>query len=191
MLRAWRFITLLLAALGLTLGAAHALELPPKMQYDAEMYAAVTRTLYLLFGSVGAVVQIGAVLAAAVLTVWVRGRPVFRLTLLGTLGLVLSLLLWAALVAPVNAEWARVIASAPESVPAAYLRLRARWEYGHLAAFAAWLVGYSLLLLSVLRRFPTAVQPTAQADPGGWRRAAGRGLRTLPGRYRSKLRRLS
>jgi hypothetical protein len=30
MLRTWRFVTLLLAALGLTVGAAHALELPPK-----------------------------------------------------------------------------------------------------------------------------------------------------------------
>ena len=54
MLRTWRFVTLLLVALGLTLGAAHVLELPPKMQHDGEMYAAVTSTLYRLFGSIGA-----------------------------------------------------------------------------------------------------------------------------------------
>jgi hypothetical protein len=150
MLRTWRFITLLLAALGLTLGAAHVLELPVKMQYDAELYAAVTSTLYRLFGSVGAVIQIGAVLAAAMLTFLVRRRSTFRTTLFGTLALVLSLALWGALVAPVNAEWRRVIESAPESVPAAYVRLRPRWEYGHVAAFAAWLIGFSLLLISVL-----------------------------------------
>ena len=154
MLRTWRFVTLLLAALGLTLGAAHVLELPPKMAYDAELYAAVTSTLYRLFGSVGAGIQVGAILAAAVLSFMVRGRPSFRLTLWGTLGLVLSLGLWAVLVAPVNAEWLQVMESAPASVPAAYERLRPRWEYGHAAAFAAWLVGFSLLLLSVLRETP-------------------------------------
>ncbi len=154
MLRTSRFITLLLAALGLTLGAAHVLELPPKMQYDAQMYAAVTSTLYQLFGSVGAVIQIGATLAAAVLAFLVRGRTAFRLTLFGTLGLLLSLVLWGALVAPVNAEWLRVMESAPESVPEAYLRLRSRWEYGHVAAFAAWLTGFGLLVLSVLTETP-------------------------------------
>jgi hypothetical protein len=91
MLRTFRFITLVLAGLGLTLGAAHALELPPKMQYDPELYATVTSTLYPLFGAVGAIIQLGAVLAAVTLTVMVRGRPAFRLTLLGTLGPVLSL----------------------------------------------------------------------------------------------------
>ncbi len=170
MLRAWRFTTLLLAALGLTLGAAHALELPPKMQYDAEMYTAVTSTLYRLFGSVGGVIQMGAMLAAVVLTFTVRGSPAFRLTLLGALGLVVSLVLWGALVAPVNAEWLRIMESAPESVAEAYLRLRPRWEYGHVAAFAAWLVGFGLLLLSVVSETPAkrsaivrhddALQPT-------------------------------
>jgi hypothetical protein len=154
MLRTWRFVTLFLTALGLTLGAAHVLELPVKMRYEPELYAAVTSTLYRLFGSVGAIVQIGAILAAAVLTFLVRRRPEFRVTLWGTLGLVLSLALWGAIVAPVNAEWLRVIESAPDSVPAAYARLRPRWEYGHVAAFAAWLAGFGLLLASVLMEFP-------------------------------------
>jgi hypothetical protein len=154
MLRTWRFITLLLAALGLILGGAHVLELPPKMAYDAELYAAVTSTLYGLFGSVGAVIQVGSILAAAVLSFLVRGRPSFHLTLFGTLCLVLSLVLWFALVAPVNAEWLRVMESTPESVAATYERLRPRWEYGHVAAFAAWLTGYAVLSLSVLKETP-------------------------------------
>lgn len=179
MLRTWRFVTILLAALGLTLGAAHALELPPKMNYDAEMYTAVTSTLYRLFGSVGAVIQTAAILAALVLTFVVRGRPAFRLTLLGALGLVLSLVLWGALVAPVNAEWLRVMESAPESVAEAYLRLRPRWEYGHVAAFAAWLIGFGLLVLSVLRETPaersTAVRRDNALRPTG--SGSGRGAR--------------
>ena len=150
MLRTWRFITLLLAALGLIFGGAHVLELAPKMAYDAALYTAVTSTLYRLFGSVGAIIQVGAILAGVVLSFMVRGRPSFRLTLVGTLCLVLSLVLWFGLVAPVNAEWSRVMASASESISVAYERLRPRWEYGHAAAFAAWLMGYAVLLLSVL-----------------------------------------
>ncbi len=149
-----RFTTLLLAALGLSPGAAHVLELPPKMQYDGATYFAVTSTLYRLFGSVGAVIQVGALVAAIVLTFVVRRRPAFRLTLAGTLGLALSLMLWAVIVAPVNAEWLRLIESAPGSVVDGYLRLRSRWEYGHVAAFTAWLVGFGLLLASVVSETP-------------------------------------
>ena len=155
MLRATRFATLLLAALGLVLGGAHVLELPPKMAYDAELYTRVTSTLYRLFGSIGAAIQVGALLSAAGLTFLVRGRPSFRPTLVGTLALLLSLVLWAALVAPVNAEWGRVLEQSPAAAPDAYLRLRSRWEYGHVAAFAAWLTGYVLLLRAALARTPS------------------------------------
>lgn len=141
-----RFVTLLLGALGLTLGAAHTLELVPKMRYDAEMYMAATSTLYQYFGSVGAVIQVGAIVMAVVLTFLVRRRAAFRATLIGTLGLMLSLVLWAALVAPVNAEWLAVLNSAPGTAPETYLELRSRWEYGHVAAFVAWLLGFCLLL---------------------------------------------
>lgn len=159
LLKTWRFLTLLLAALGLAPGTAHVLELPPKMTYDPELYAAVTSTLYRLYGSVGALFQIGAVFAAAVLVILVRRRPSFRLTLIGALGLVVSLVLWGSLVAPVNAAWLEVMQTAPGSVPEAFARLRERWEYGHVAAFAAWLVGFSLLVLSVVVETPGGTRP--------------------------------
>jgi hypothetical protein len=63
--------------------------------------------------------------------------------------------MWFALVYPVNAEWLRVIQTTPELVPEVYTRLRGRWEYGHVAAFIAWLSGVSLLVLSVLVETPT------------------------------------
>jgi len=109
-----------------------------------------------LFGSIGALIQVGAIIVAAVLTHLVRGRPTFRLTLMGTLGLVLSLALWFMFVSPVNAEWLRVIESDPSSIPSVYERLRMRWEYGHVAAFAAWFIGFCLLLLSVVKETPAA-----------------------------------
>jgi hypothetical protein len=44
--RRLRFIVLMLAALTLTMEAAHVLELPRKMGYDAELYSAVNTTMY-------------------------------------------------------------------------------------------------------------------------------------------------
>lgn len=151
MIQALRFATLLLAALGLAPGAAHLLELLPKLHYPAATYMAVTGTLYRYFGVVGGAVQVGALLTASWLAFLLRRRRSFGPVLAGALGLLLSLALWAMLVAPVNAEWAEALQSAPRSSAIeAYLRLRPRWEYGHVAAFVAWLAGYSLLLLGVL-----------------------------------------
>jgi hypothetical protein len=153
-LRTWRFVALMLAALGMTMGAAHVLELAPKMAYDAASYAAVTSTLYRYFGLVGSVIQILAILSAVVVTVLARGRPGFRLAAAGTIGLLGSLALWFALVQPVNLEWASVIRTSPEAVPEAYARLRERWEYGHVAAFVCWAAGFAALLASVLAETP-------------------------------------
>jgi hypothetical protein len=146
-----RFVALMLVGLGMTLGAAHALELPQKMDYDPELYAAVTSTMYRYYGLVGGPVQVLGVLAVGALCWSARGRrAAFRWTLAALVALVVSLVMWAALVQPVNAEWGRVLASDRAAAPAAYARLRPRWEYGHVAAFIAWLAGFALLVISVV-----------------------------------------
>jgi hypothetical protein len=96
-------------------------------------------------------VQVGALLSAGWLAYRSRGSASIRLGLFGALALAASLVIWGATVAPVNAEWAQLIQSGSDSLPDAYARLRWRWEYGHVAAFAAWFAGYCLLQLSVLR----------------------------------------
>ncbi len=149
-LQVWRFICVLLAALGLTMGGAHVLELTPRMHYDAQLYTAVTSTLYRYYGIVGGVIQVSALASAAVLAWLVKDRPSFRLTLAGALCLAAALGVWAWLVQPVNAEWGRALLGNAASAPEAYLRLRDRWEFGHAAAFTAWLLGFLCLLLSVL-----------------------------------------
>ena len=71
--------------------SAHVLELPQKMHYAAELYAAVNTTLYRYFAIVGGVYQIGSILAAAVLAFLVRKRrPAFEWTLAGALCLLLA-----------------------------------------------------------------------------------------------------
>jgi len=144
------FATLMLAALGMAMGAAHVLEFPAKMRYDAQTYAAINSTLYALFASVGGTLQILAIVASLWLAIQVRSQPIFRLTLLGAPCLILSVVLWFILVQPVNIEWAKLAGAAAESVADAYGRLRGRWEYGHVVAFAAWFVGMGVLVHSAL-----------------------------------------
>lgn len=151
LLRIWWFATLLLAALGLTMGAAHLLELPVRMRYDPDLYTRVTSTSYRYFGLVGGPIQVIALLCTAVLAWLMRGRAGFRWTLAAALCLALSLILWFLRVQPVNTAWAEALRSGPADAVEAYARLRGRWEYGHVAAFAAWLLGFVLLLYSTVR----------------------------------------
>src|SRR5262245_39347342 len=155
MVRVWRFITLLLAALALTMESAHVLELPQKMQYDASMYSAVNTTLYRYFAFVGGVYQIGSIVAAAVLAFLVRKRrPSFACALTGGVCLLLAFGVWLVVVAPVNREVAEALRTAPESVPAVWMQLRNRWEYGHAAGFVMQLIGFCALVLSVIVETP-------------------------------------
>jgi hypothetical protein len=156
LLRFWWFVTLLLAALGLVMGGAHLLELPVRMQYEPALYMEVTKTLYRYYGLVGGPIQLLALLSAALLVWLVRARSAFRSTFMGALCIALSLLLWFLLVQPVNAAWADALRSSPADAVRAYAELRSRWEYGHLSAFVAWLVGFILLVRGVLQEVSAA-----------------------------------
>ena len=152
MLAFWRFVTVLLAALALTMTSAHVLEWPQKMRYDPAMYAAVNTTLYRYFAIVGGVYQIGGILAAVIMTVLLRRRPItFRWALAGTLLLVLAFISWLLLVQPVNREIAAALENSPNIVPSLWLRLRNRWEYGHMVGFAIHLLGFCAVVVSVVR----------------------------------------
>lgn len=147
-----RFLTLMLAALGLTAAAAHVLELPQKMQYEPETYALVNATLYRWYALVGGPAVLLSIVFAFVLAYLVRREPAtFELTLLGASCLLLAFILWLVIVAPVNAEVHVALQSFPESVPALWMRWRDRWEYGHAAAFVFQLGGLGALVLSILQ----------------------------------------
>jgi hypothetical protein len=150
-LRSLQFAALLLSALSLTMESAHVLELPQKMQYDAQMYAAVNTTLYRYFAIVGGVYQIGSIVAALILVFMLRKQgAAFRWAAGGALCLVLAFLVWLAVVAPVNGQVAEALRVAPGSVPALWMELRGRWEGGHAAGFILQLVGLGALIWSVL-----------------------------------------
>jgi hypothetical protein len=159
-LASWRFAALLLAALALTMESAHLLELPQKLQYGPEMYAAVNGTLYRYFAIVGGFYQLGSILVAAIVAYLVRKRgAAFRWTAIGVSLLTLAFVIWLAIVAPVNAEVARAHATAPGTIPDLWMRLRMRWELGHVAGFVVQLLGLSALFWSVLVETPRAQPP--------------------------------
>src|SRR5215207_9453425 len=124
LLKTWRFVTVLLTALSAGLSFAHLLELPPRVYYfDAQLWVATTtKGLYALFGTVGAVAEVGSILTAVVLTILVRGRgSTFYLSLVGTVLAALALALWLVFIAPVNAELATW---SPTSFPEDWARYR-------------------------------------------------------------------
>jgi MFS family permease len=165
-LRSWRFVTLLLAALALTMTSAHLLELPQKMGYSPELYAAVNTTMYRYFAIVGGAYTVGSILSAAVLAVLVRRRgPTFRWTVAGLAFLCLAFASWLALVAPVNQRIAAALERAPDTVPTVWQLLRDRWEYGHATGFVLQLVGFAALVVSLLVETPGRSEPH-QADRG-------------------------
>ena len=159
--KTWRLVTLLLASLSLTMESAHVLELPQKLAYDAQMYAAVNGSLYKYFAWVGGVYQVGAIVAAFLLVLMLRGRrPAFGWTLAGALLLLAAFVVWLVVVAPVNSEVAAALRLHPDTVPAVWTELRNRWEYGHAAGFVIQLLGLMALLISIMVETPRhAPQP--------------------------------
>jgi len=149
MLAFWRFLTIVLAALALTMTSAHVLELPQKMRYSAEMYAAVNTTLYRYFAIIGGPYQIGSIVSAIVLTILVRRSVSFRWTLAGALLVTAAFVSWLILVLPVNREVAAAVQASPQTLPSLWLQLRHRWEYGHATGFVLHLAGFSALVISV------------------------------------------
>ena len=146
-----RTVVMLLSGLTMGLTFAHVLELPQRLQYDAEMWVALTRpnALYRYFGVVGGPIEVAAVLGTVMLAVVLRHeRPAGRLALLAAVCHVAALAAWATIVAPANAvigEWSR------RGIPPEWKTWGIRWESGHAISFVLLTVGFSLLVLTLLR----------------------------------------
>ena len=149
---AFLFITLLTAALDTGLAFAHALEMIPKMDYDASQYLLLHRTLYWGFGTIGAVIDVAVLPLTIGLACKLRHDPAsFRATLFAAVCYVLAFALWVTFVNPANTqmkEWSL------DSPPENWTTVRDRWEYTHLARFGIQLAGLSALMLAMLRQRP-------------------------------------
>jgi len=155
LLKATRFIAVMLAALTLGMGFCHVMQLPARMAWDQYLWvgSTVQGGLYAMFGTIGAVTDIATVIALGILAYFVRehGRPGFRLALSAALLFALALLLWWVLVYPVNVELAKWV-NGP--VPADWTDYRSRWEWGHAIISLLELIGFAALVASVLADTP-------------------------------------
>jgi hypothetical protein len=146
----WRLATLLLAALSMALSFCHLMEMPVRLSWGPALWMQTTNFggLYYLFGRVGAVIDVSAILASAILVVLVRRRqPSIHFTMAGAALMALGLALWVGFVAPMNAVMATWT---PGPIPADFLAVRDQWEYSHAAIALIKIAGLTALLLSVL-----------------------------------------
>jgi hypothetical protein len=164
LIRIWRFVTLVLAALLVGMTFCHLLEMPAKLRYSASMYLTLHRTLYVAFGppNIGVFVEMGAILSSAVLVLLVRRRAGFWPTLIGAACLLMGLVTYFAQVEPANAALKMMAVEAP---PENWAQWRDQWEYGHTLHFAFDFLGFCALTWSVLSRSPAVVDGPSRRLP--------------------------
>jgi hypothetical protein len=145
----WRFLAVVLTALLLGTTFAHVLEMPVKLQIDAVFWMTLQHTLYREFGSVGAMVEVGAIASVLVLSVLLRqhGRALWLTLLAAACLLVAFFVVWLVFTSAVNAETARWTA---DSIPTDWMHWRTRWEFSHALRFALHLLAFCSLVVSLL-----------------------------------------
>jgi hypothetical protein len=132
----------------------HLLELPQRMKFDQELWIRVTvfENLYALFGSVGAIFEIGAISSAFILSFLVRQRGrTFYWTLAGAIFMLIAFVIWVVFVADANVELAKWLTN---PVPPDWTRTRNQWEYAHAINAFIKIAGLSFLVISVLVETP-------------------------------------
>ena len=125
--RFWpRFAALLLAALSFALSFAHLMELAPRLRWTPDLWIAATvfGGLYTLFGSVGSVIDVAALLVLAWLS-WLAREEASRFAVWTATGLfVIAHALWWGAVAPMNA----ILATwRPGALPVDFAEVRNQW----------------------------------------------------------------
>jgi hypothetical protein len=157
LLKATRFIAVMLAALTLGMGVCHLMQLPARMAWDQYLWvgSTVQGGLYAMFGGIGAIIDVACVIVLGILAYFVREhrRPGFRLALAAAVLFALALALWWVLVYPVNVELAKWT-NGP--VPTDWTEYRSRWEWGHAVISLLDLAGFAALVGSVLADTPRA-----------------------------------
>lgn len=144
-MRRWLYpTTLTLTALTLGLEFAHVLDWPPKQAYDGPLYVRLQESLYVWFGSVGAVVYVLAVACTVLLAVASRRAPSGRRAIVAAaVAEVVALGTFLTIIYPVNL---RLPVGGAVDVPAGWQSLRIRWELGHAIGFVLFLAAFIALL---------------------------------------------
>jgi hypothetical protein len=135
-------LTILLAAIGMALSLAHALEFPGKRRLDREAYLKVQAIYYPGFTIGGAFEPLAMIAAFALLLVTPLGTTSFWLTATALVGLVLAHTIYWVVIHPVNKVWlkdekldragGRFFAAGSATAEGDWRALRDRWEWSHV-----------------------------------------------------------
>jgi Domain of unknown function (DUF1772) len=167
MIRALEVVTILLAAVVVSLTLAHALELPGKMRLPREIYLA-TQAIYYPGFTIGGIAEPLTPIALLVLLLSMpAGSMRFWLTLLALIAFAAVHIVFWIWVQPINKIWLKDInlgkASAAffgtkaEAEPAIdgnhetpdWKALRNQWEFGHVIRAGLAMIGLALLAIAV------------------------------------------
>jgi hypothetical protein len=139
---------LLLVALTLGMTFCHVMEIAGKLRLDGQTWLTVQHNLYVAFGTLGAVIEVLAILLTWVVTAQVRRRgPAFPWTIAAGICVTAGLAVWFAIVAPVNAA---LSTWTPATLPADWSSYRDRWEIGHAIHAALFALGFGALVVALL-----------------------------------------
>jgi hypothetical protein len=146
-----RVLLLTGAALSLGMSFAHLLQMPPRLLWPPELWMATTNFggQFILFGTVGAAIDLATLGGLAAFAIASRRNPRVRPATVAALAFGLALALWLAVVAPANAVMA---GWQPGLVPDAFAAVRLRWEAGHAAIAIVKLAGFVALAIAVAIR---------------------------------------
>jgi hypothetical protein len=164
MLQILQIVTVLIVAIAMAMGVAHALELPGKLRLAKEQYVAVQQIYYPGFTYGGAAEPIGLLLILLLLFMTPAGSLKFWLTAAAFLSLLLMHATYWLVTHPVNNFWLKD--SEPEKIAGGFFSfdplhgierlreadwtwLRDRWELSHVVRAGLGLVSLTLLVVAV------------------------------------------
>ena len=154
-LKVIQFLAVLLTALALVPGGAHALALPNKIGLPQEPYF-VVQQIYRGWSLLG-IVLIAAAAADLYLAFLLREqRTPFLLSLAGGLCVAATLVVFFVWTLPANEATDNWVSTPPN-----WQALRVRWEYAHAASAVLTLIGFCLVVASIL----TTAETRAGGEP--------------------------
>lgn len=144
-----RCIALFLASIGFGLTLAHVLEAPGERALSSGAWLAVQHNYYGGFAIVGAIAEIGGLIATLVILYLARNRQALAMwTLIAALGPVAMLIFYFIGNAPLNA---RIASWTTATLPAGWQQTRDAWSGWHTASAVAACIWLVILLVTSLR----------------------------------------
>ena len=160
MFQALQILTVLLAAVGMALSLAHALEFPGKRRLDRDAYLKVQAIYYPGF-TIGGIFEPVAMIAAFALLLFTPfGTISFWLTLAAFAGFALAHAIYWVVVHPVNKVWLKdetlsqggssFFAAGRRTAQGDWTALRDRWEWSHVARAAIEMLSLAALVVAII-----------------------------------------